>query len=201
MSFINDALKDAGQSRSKDDAPSARPQLMPADCPDTPGRSTLPLTVLTMLVMLISGFLMLDWFHTSSGELKARARTYDSAINPVSGPPPETHAAPVLAPVVAASVETNPVATDSANAVGEQKPATTEETTKVTPVAVELPKPAPITYKLQGIIFQPGRCSAVINGKTVVTGDRVAEARVKSIDKDSVVIVTAAGQTILLELP
>jgi hypothetical protein len=197
MSSIHDSLNNAGQVRSKDDAPAAESAQSPAECPAAPRRqSNLPLTALIAAVMLLSGYMMVEWFRADSGELKVRARSYDSAVKPVSAPQPGSHPAPIPARLE----DAKPAATVSANAVAAEKPAAVSAPTEV-PATVEPPKPAPVTYKLQGILYLPGHSSAVINGKTVYAGERVADSRVVSIDKETVVLVNNAGQTNLLELP
>ena len=57
----------------------------------------------------------------------------------------------------------------------------------------------PATFKLQGIFYRPASPSAVVNTKTVFVGDRIANARVKAIDKQSVTL-EVAGETKVLTL-
>lgn len=195
MSFINNALKRAADERPADKSPAAGPQLLPVDCPPSRAHSNLPLLALIAVVLLLSGFMMWAWFRAGKDDdLKARARASDAAVKAASEP-----AKMPIAPVIAPIAEKKPEVNSSSNAVAAEKTAP-EPVTKAAP-AVEAPKPAPVTYKLQGILYQPGRSSAVINGKTVYAGERVADARVVSISVDTVVLVNAQGQTNLLELP
>ncbi len=57
----------------------------------------------------------------------------------------------------------------------------------------------PALPKLQGIVFNPRRPSAVINGKTLFVGDRVAGFRVMAIGRDTATLV-GPGQTNVLTL-
>ena len=60
------------------------------------------------------------------------------------------------------------------------------------------PKAAPL--RLQAIIFNPKRPSALVSGKTVFIGDKLGDARVVAIDQDSATLVSA-GKTNVLTLP
>lgn len=60
------------------------------------------------------------------------------------------------------------------------------------------PKPAPL--RLQAIVFNPKRPSAMINGKTLFIGDKLGDLRVVAIDRDSA-ILAGAGRTNILTLP
>lgn len=196
MSRINDALKSAEQARPNDEAPAAAPALLPPGGSPAPGRGNAPLITLIAVTMLASGFMAWEWFRADA--VIVRARTNDPAVNSVStpAPTPETNAAPAL---VVAIPETNFLAATTPNTVVNEKPVAAQVVSHAI-ATVEPPKPPPVTYKLQGIIYEPGRCSAVINGKTVCKGERVEDSRVLSIGKDTVVLVNAAGQTNVLEL-
>jgi hypothetical protein len=58
----------------------------------------------------------------------------------------------------------------------------------------------PHTYRLQAVFYRSANPSAVINGKTVYIGERVSNARVKMIDRESVTI-EHDGSTEVLTLP
>jgi hypothetical protein len=53
--------------------------------------------------------------------------------------------------------------------------------------------------KLQGVVYNPRRPSAVISGKTLFIGDRIRDFRVVAISQESVTL-TGAGQTNVLSL-
>jgi hypothetical protein len=198
MSSTHNALRQAEAARPADNAAAPGPQLMPVDCPPTSSPySNLPLVALIGVVLLISGLLMWGWVSAGGRELKARARTYDSTVNPASDPTRKSLVPPLLAPS-APAMERTPAVTS--NGAGDKEKLAPEAAKKLATV-IAPSKPAPVTYKLQGILFQPGQSSAVINGKSVYAGERVGDARVVSIDRDTVVLVDAEGQTNLLELP
>jgi len=73
------------------------------------------------------------------------------------------------------------------------------EVTNATAIApAPPPKAAPL--RLQAIVFDPKRPSALISGKTVFIGDKLGDARVMGIDRDSATLV-GAGRTNILTLP
>jgi hypothetical protein len=57
------------------------------------------------------------------------------------------------------------------------------------------PKPAPL--KLQGIVYDPKRPSAVINGRTVFVGDRIRQMRVIAITADTATLVDSSHTNVL----
>jgi hypothetical protein len=59
------------------------------------------------------------------------------------------------------------------------------------------PKAAPL--RLQALVFNPTRPSAMISGKTLFVGDRLGDLRVVAINKDSAILI-GAGQTNVLTL-
>jgi hypothetical protein len=66
-------------------------------------------------------------------------------------------------------------------------------------VVASQPLPKPVLPKLQGIFYRPDRPEAIIDGKTVLVGDRVGEFRVLAISRDDVTLA-GAGQTNVLSL-
>jgi hypothetical protein len=62
------------------------------------------------------------------------------------------------------------------------------------------PTPAtPAPLRLQAIIFNPRRPSAMISGKTLFIGDKLGDLRVAAISKESAILV-GAGKTNVLTL-
>ena len=59
------------------------------------------------------------------------------------------------------------------------------------------PKPAPL--RLQAIVFNPARPSAMISGRTLFVGDKLGEFRVLRISPESATLV-GDGQTNILSL-
>ncbi|MDB6068742.1 MAG: hypothetical protein JWR26_4950 [Pedosphaera sp.] len=186
MSLINDALKRASEAQPKNQAPAAGPTMRPVEIARRPGPVfgfLLPLLIL--LALLFGGIMVWLWFQEAGGDMKVRARSYPSAVNPVSAPanPPATTVA-TPAPVA----PTNAIAAAAAVL-----------STNASPV-VEPPKPLAVVYKLQSIFYRRRDPSVVINGKTLFVGDRVAHARVVAIDQDTATIVISTGETNTLEL-
>jgi hypothetical protein len=72
------------------------------------------------------------------------------------------------------------------------------ETTAAPATEAAPPKPAPL--RLQAIVYNPARPSAVISGKTLFLGDRIGEFRVVAISQESVSLA-GGGQTNILNLP
>jgi hypothetical protein len=66
-----------------------------------------------------------------------------------------------------------------------------------TPPSAAPSGPRPI--RLQGIVYDPTRPSAMINGKTLFVGDRLGAMQVVAIDRNSATLV-GGGQTNLLTL-
>ncbi len=104
--------------------------------------------------------------------------------------PAATSQAPEQA--VAKQTNSSPVTAVKPDASSSNAPSNT------TAVAVTEPV-KPLLPKLQGIVFNPKRPSAVINGKTLFLGERVAGFRVTAIGKDTATIV-GGGQTNVLML-
>jgi hypothetical protein len=193
MSFIKQALKDAETARPKA-TPFTGPPMMTVDFPPRAGHSNVALTALIAVTMLLSGIMMWKWFRAGNVEMKVRARSYDSAVTPVSAPTARPTPAP--APVSTAPKETT-TQVEPVKPVAEKPPVIVASSLPV----VAPPKPITYTYKLQGITYAPGHSSAVINRKTVMAGERVDGATIIKVDKDTVTLVNPRGETNLLEVP
>jgi hypothetical protein len=106
---------------------------------------------------------------------------------PASPPSPLSGAAASVAADAASAPTYEPLA-------GIQESETTNEPAMTAPTP---PKPAPL--RLQAIIFNPRRPSAMISGKTLFIGDKLGDLRVVAISKESA-ILAGAGQTNVLTL-
>jgi hypothetical protein len=104
---------------------------------------------------------------------------------PVVTPPPQVQPVPSAPKAIAPAATSTTVAS-----LPEVKPV-------VKPVAAiptvkpptELPPPPKVEFpplQLQGVFYLPSRPSAVVNGRTVVVGDSIGEAKVQAIDQRSV---------------
>lgn len=174
MSRINDALKQAQQSQVSQ-PPAGLPPLTPA-ARKTSGRVGWVVPGLVGLLLLGAGiFIGMALFQKPAAMPVAAA--------PVSG----------SAPVVAA---TKPVAA--------AKVAITTTVAKVIPATNQPAKPvaamAPAPLKLQGIMANPDRPSAIVNGQTVLVGDRVGDFRVKAIRSNAITLQKPDGSLKTLNL-
>jgi len=209
MSLINDALKRARQTQQKNSpppAPGALLRTVEAASPRTsrPGR-LLPLAVAAVLVMVF-----VVWWAVSrdgTGKNVAPVTTEESepsaeaistastptptATQPQPEPAPATIVTPAVSPSDAPATSAPPPAIASSPVV--PPPATT---TTPAVVAEALPA-APAWPKLQGIFYRPDRPSALLNGKTVLIGERSGEFLVVAVDRQSVTLVRAGATNVL----
>jgi hypothetical protein len=189
MSLINDALQRAKQTPgAAKPAPELGTTMKPAPPPRTTG---LPMYFLPMLLLLVSGacwFLVKGWNTRSPDGASARAipvqarasQATSSATGAESPTPTNRHLTLSDSPKPAASTNTTP--------------ATAAAPVESAPETGTIPG-----YKLQGIFYRPSNPSAVINSKTVFLGDRIANAKVKAIDRQSVTL-DLEGETKVLTL-
>lgn len=108
-------------------------------------------------------------------------------IEPPPTPTDHLPSAPPTAPVVVMPDPTNP-----------SNPAPTA--LAVLPTNEPPPPPKFPTLRLQGILYQPTRPAAIINGRTLFTGGRVGEVTVIAITRETATVAWN-GQTNVLTLP
>jgi hypothetical protein len=151
----------------------------------------LPIAIAAML--LLAGIFIWAWFHGGKPELVVRASTLQAQA---SNPATETAKSPALAaaPVV------SPASSANSNSTNSLVPATVTAPSANAVLATDPPRPPPPAFRLQGIFFSGKNTSALINGKSVIVGGRIGDARVVAITRESATIITAAGQTNLLEV-
>ena len=209
MSLINEALKRAQEAQGQATRGADRDiELRPVE----PGISSRKaagwvLSSVVTAAVLLGIFCIYQAIRPSGSEpVQARTPVHNSQqpVAPAPSPaPPETAPQqPATAPTV--NVSAPPIPQERA------VPAPPQEHTNSNPVAVpgpgsEAPATAPApppkpVLRLQGIVVHPTRPSAVINGKTVFVGDKVADKRVLAIDADTVTL-TGSGETNVLTLP
>jgi len=184
MSLINDALKRANEAQATP-PPTAEPApaLRPAEHKP---RSSWPLVVLPLLLVFVLGlagwFLIRGW--DAARQLSANRIPVAARENPSEDKP-------------ANNVKEN----KTSSALASLAPAPTRGTvTNAEPATAESPKPPVPAFKLQGIFYHPNRPSALINSKTVFVGDKIGQAKVRAIDRESVTL-ESEGQTKVLTLP
>lgn len=199
MSLINDALKRAKAAQQQASLPPPDLPLRPVEPGQQRARHSLGLLLpaALALVALLALLLVWQWAQTRQPgqptEVTARAAVSavpaqsDWSAQPASAPAPVTD--PTDAPAADAASAPTPSPLASAQE---------SDVTAATPAAAPAPpKPAPL--RLQGILFNPRRPAAMINGKTVFVGDKLGDLRVVAIDQDSATLA-GAGQTNVLSL-
>lgn len=180
MSRINDALKQVQQSQSGQ-PPAGVPPLTPAARTAT-GGVNWGLPILIGLLLLGAGIFIGMALFQHFTTLPAASAPVNLAAIAVTSPK-------AVEPTVAVAVAT-PV---------KVVPATNQPT--VAPVvAVPVAAVVPAPLKLQGIMADPGRPSAIINGQTVLVGDQVGDFRVKAISPTTVTLEKADGSMKTLSL-
>jgi len=193
MSLINDALKRATEAQpAGKPTPEMETTMKPAPQLRTVG---LPVYFTPVLLFIISGacwFLIKGWDArrtiASTSAIPVQAREVEEIPNIPAGeggelPIPENRQFALN------DRPSSPVPlTTAAGASAEFVSAS---------VAADDSQPA--TFRLQGIFYRPANPSAVVNAKTVFVGDRIANAKVKAIDQQSVTL-EVAGETKVLTL-
>jgi hypothetical protein len=179
MSLINDALKRAKQAQQDSpDAPQNTVQFRPVEPGQRPVKKNNSAIWLAIVIIagLIIGFVLRQLTRenntTSPKEVKARE------LVPANSTAQETSKS---APVPAAAVKHEPSAQEAAAV-----PVITSDEPKIVP-------------RLQAIVFDPKRPSAIITGKSVFVGDKLGDFRVVGITQESVKLV-GGGQTNVLVL-
>ena len=202
MSLINDALKRAKQAQQQHapDAPQLRVQFRPVEPSQQVRRSNTGIWIAVVLIAgLIVGFVIRQMSRSNSvspKEAKAREVVSAKPIAQQQTAPPTPAPAPAPAPPVTHPAPQLTQPPPSTKPVSEPPPA--QETPAPAPVVTqeEPARPAP---KLQAVVYDPKRPSAIISGKSVFKGDRVGDFRVVSITPESVTLV-GGGQTNVLVL-
>jgi len=208
MSLINDALKKAREAQqTAPPPPASEPRFKPAE-PDIEGRHRFGVAVPIALALLALAGLALVWrvSHQPSRAELQNVQAKSPATPDTAQPPAPVRAADAVenqAPDQAAAASPSaaqsspPASATRALAPTNAAPAEAAlPITNVVPVAAAPTRPAP---KLQGIVYNPKRPSALIDGKTLFVGDRFGAFRVMAISHDTVTL-TGAGVTNLLSL-
>ena len=216
MSLINDALKRAKQAQAKNPPPppATAPEGAPMRPVETKPRrgpaapsSPLPLIIAAIFILIgvvVFLFAFKRQFPSDSGKPTI-------AQTPVPGSPqtvPTANSAPPASAPERPANATTPAATipSAVSTIATSTPAVAVVPTVVTQTVVVVEKSAPVTNavppvlpKLQGILFNPARPTAFLNGKSYLIGGRVGEFTVVGITKEAVT-VERAGQTNVLTM-
>jgi hypothetical protein len=226
MSLINDALKRAKEAQAKAPAPEGSiPHLRPVEASRSGLRGTGLLLPIVLTLVALGGLFFL--WQGVPRNIQVRAANgvpaAGAATNPLEGgarsplraaavaepgktlaAAPEQRRAGDSAPYPAVAAPAMPTAPANAAEV-----AAVAQTTSAPPVSASsgaatnlssLPVPVvvkPAVPRLQAIVFNPARPWAMINGKTLLVGDRIGEFRVLAIDRQSATLVGASGTNVL----
>jgi hypothetical protein len=195
MSLVNDALKRAKQNQ--DANPPATPPLefRPVEPGQSDGRRTSLLLVgLSFVIVALVGMCAtLVWYVSQKNgpTLLVEASANRQPVAPRTNAPPQP--APKPTPPVTV-VETTPALPAIVETLSATNANTTPAIDAIAAVSEAL-KPAPL--KLQGIFFNPKNPSAVVNGKTVYLGERVAGFFVLAMSPSSVTFANSTATNVL----
>jgi hypothetical protein len=190
MSLINDALKRATQAQSATKpAPEMETTMKPAPQPRTVG---LPVYFTPVLLFIVSGAC---WFLVKGWDIRRQNSVASTKTLPVQAR--EIEEAPSLPADEGSEL---PIPANRQFALND-RPSVSSATSlpAESALASAASDVGTATFKLQGIFYRPTNPSAVVNAKTVFVGDRIANAKVKSIDHQSVTL-DIGGETKVLTL-
>lgn len=201
MSLINDALKRAKLAQQQAPAtPAPVLQLRQLEPAPAPSGWHVPGLLLPVAMAAVALFgLLLVWQlekRSDSPRLVAAKTPSPSAASVPADPAP---APPVAAPPVPPSQIVPP----PAQAVAETttaSDASTETDPSPAPLVADVAPPGPPPLKLQAIIFNPRRPSALISGRISFLGDKFGSLRLVGITRSSATLA-GGGQTNVLSLP
>jgi len=177
MSRINDALKRAQREQQKNQPPpgTKRPRLLPVE--SRPGNAIGWILPGVIGFLIVAACLFIGMALITRTVTKAASRPNLVAAQPANRTPASAPV-PVPAPV---SATLPPVPSPLAQ----------------TPPPPPTPLPGP---KLQGIVYAATGAWAIVDGKTVLVGDRLGDFRVKAISPRSVTLEKADGSQRQLNL-
>ena len=209
MSLINDALRRAKEAQQQTPPPpSPEPPFRPVEPAQQCARRGLGLLLPAALAAVALLVLLLAWVWAHPRgtatpiEVNARTASTPQATAPASALPIQPAPIQAPAPAPAPTTPLGPsLAVNATDTPPDEPLAGSEETETTNAPAITPPlppKPAPL--RLQAIIYNPRRPSAMIGGKTLFVGDKVGDLRVVAIDKESATLA-GAGKTNVLSLP
>lgn len=221
MSLINDALRRANQAQKQrlPEQPPGAP-LQPVEYQRKSNKMLLLVGPVALVVLGLGGWFFLQAGKSlpaqkpiAEGSKPAATGQLSPASQPTSAavkPPEAEQTKPAIkintnlvartnfvAPAAGTTPTTAPVATAATIESTETKTNVVGAATGET--AAEPPASFPV-LNLHAIYYRLARSSAVINGRTLYVGDRIEQARVVAIDRQSVTLVLA-GRTNVLTMP
>lgn len=209
MSLINDALKRAKQAQQKPSSLPAGAPLRPAEparSVNAPRSLLLPILAAALLVFVGGILIVVALSRVFRPKSVEPVESLSAVVSPKDNPGPAATLPRTVEVPPATSISTptavfQPVLTNRPPAavvtpVVAQSVVTVESSNSVPVVQVPLEPQLP---RLQGIVFNPVRPTAFLNGKSVVVGGHVGEYTVMAITKQAVT-VERAGQTNVLTM-
>jgi hypothetical protein len=198
MSLINDALKRATEAQpAGKPTPEMETTMKPASQPRTVG---LPVYFTPVLLFIVSGAC---WFLIKGWDVRRQATASTTAI------PVQAREVGEKTSIPAGEGSELPIPENRQFALNDRPSPYVSLNTGIRTAAAgtsaesvaggAADEAQPATFKLQCIFYRPANPSAVVNTKTVFVGDRVANAKVKAIDQQSVTL-EVAGETKVLTL-
>ena len=218
MSLINDALKRAKQAQEQaPPTPVPGPPFRPVE-PARYARCGVGLVLPAVLALVALLALLLVWRLSRNDNSVRALQAGPPPVLAGAAPPAPERRTPALrepdniaAPSQSAALrEPRPEASPAnsspqpappapANASA-PAPAAAETVSTNAPVAAEVSAPKPPPLRLQAIICDPKRPSALISGKTLFIGDRIGAYRLVALNPESATLVSS-DQTNVLTLP
>jgi hypothetical protein len=223
MSLINDALRRAKQAQQETPPPPATPlpHFRPVEPSVEAARHGLGLMVPISLGVVALLALLLLW-ELSRRESSQSSATPNSALTvaarvPHVSEPAANESQPQGLPGASDTAPSKLAVADPTASAATDRGATAVSpagsgtgNTSVSSVATdsadtnhadvtEVSPPASVPLKLQGIVFNPKRPSALINGRVMFVGDRIRDLRIWAIHPDNVVL-TGPSRTNVLSL-
>jgi len=206
MSLINDALKRASQAQ-----PPPLPdteKVPPMRHVETKRPSNWPLFVVPVVLLCVLG--LAGWFLLK-GLAAGQKANLGGITTPVAArelpaenpatPEPVPDTPPAPPPTKGAGQPASPKSRTSPKLVQTRGPtAGSGNVQAVVPgeaVAPESSEPTFPSLRLQGLFYRPTRASVVINSKTLYVGDRIENAKVVAIERDSVVVEWGGEKRVL----
>jgi hypothetical protein len=192
MSLINDALKRATEAQpAGKPTPEMDTTMKPAPQPRTVG---LPVYFTPVLLFIVSGAC---WFLIRGWDVRRQAIASTTAI------PVQAREAVEMPDIPAGEGAELPIPANRRFALNDRPsspipvPTGAGASAEFASASVAADDSQPATFKLQAIFYRPSNPSAVVNARTVFVGDRIDNARVKAIDRQSVTL-EIAGETKVL---
>jgi len=173
MSRINDALKRAQRQQQKNPPLPVVKMPRPLPVESRPGNVVGWILPGVIGFLIVAACLFIGMAVFTRAVTKAASRPELAAVQPTN-PTPASGPAP--------------------------RPTPTPVAAPPTPAQTPAPPPPPLEPKLQGIVCAAAGAWAIVDGKTVLVGDRLGDFRVKEISPHEVILEKADGSQKKLSL-